>query len=197
MGCISTPQGKQFGLPGVRVALLYPNGTVKAAVDTDDEGTYRFADLEAGSYRVQFIDPTYQRRTEWWPDATRPSDGRTISLGRFGREVVDAELEAAPGQGIHGQVFVAGGWPIAGVTVWVFDRGDLVRGVQTDERGEFAMDGFAPGEYQVLFWDDEDDRFPPEWYRDASRRDSASPVVVVGGEDAVVRAQVDLWPEEP
>lgn len=178
-------------LADVRVVLLHRNGAPTAVTFTDDDGAYRFEGVPDATYLVQMIDDRYERRTEWWDDATVPSDARPLRVRPDELVVADAELEPAPGQGITGTVGVPGGWPIADVTVWLFHDGELVRGTRTDEDGRFELPALEPGVYQLLLWDDERDRFPAEWYLDGRSRADASSVLITEGRGAEVIAQVD------
>lgn len=176
---------------GVKVALLHRDGRAKAATYTDAAGRYRFPDVEDASYLVHFIDEEWELRSEWFGDATRPSLAKPIRV-RVGADVVaDADLAPAPPQGIRGQTFVPVGWPIADVSVWVFLDGELLRGVRSDADGRFELVGLEAGSYDLLFWDDDRDRFTPEWYRDASSRDTSTRVEVRAGEFTELVVQLD------
>jgi len=133
---------------------------------TDDRGIYRIYGLPAGRYRVSvgydqsegIIRESNRQRT-FHPDTTDESKAAIVELKEGGEaNNIDVRVGRSTNTySVSGRVIdLESGLPIAraGVTFALVrkDQGSSSHsfGVQTDDRGEFRLDGFPPGGYSVV-----------------------------------------------
>lgn len=153
---------------------------------TDDRGVYRVYGLPAGRYRVSVGQDAgsgslrlgarrYYRRT-FHPDATDEAQARVVEV-TAGGEAADVDItvgRAGRTYSATGRFVGTDGRPAPGVRVGYGAVGREQRsvgvwgaGVATNARGEFALEGLAPGAYAVFSLTDED--APAETYSDVVR----------------------------
>ncbi|MBX0356899.1 carboxypeptidase regulatory-like domain-containing protein [Halobacillus sp. Nhm2S1] len=121
------------------ISVYGDSGELFVLTQTDDEGRYRVAGLEPGTYTVVFSHPSFQSL----------SLGASISVGQT--TIVNADLDPVPG-GIEGFVFDAfDEVPISGAIVQLFPVESLVSiaVAVTDQDGFYFFEGVHPGEYIV------------------------------------------------
>lgn len=150
----SQPEGRSFQFP--------------QRILTDDRGVYRAYGLAPGRYRVSAgqdaeggavrmgASRRYYRRT-FYPDAAEESQGRVVEVTPGGEaEDVDITLgRAAKTYRAAGRFVGPDGRPAPGVS---FGYGRVEHegvnmfggGMLTNSRGEFQVDGLAPGRYAVF-----------------------------------------------
>lgn len=93
-GVVTEPGGSP--IPGVNV-VLYDDGSQIANAVTDADGSYRLLELEAGTYRVGFTDPTGDHLPEFFDDAAALATSDPVLVpARTFVTGVDAELAVAP-----------------------------------------------------------------------------------------------------
>lgn len=156
------------GIPGVTVRLLGANcTTVLATTTTDVNGDYRFNNLPAGTYGVEFVTPAGMVAS---PDNVGPDD---IDSDPVNGKVCNIELE--PGEtdlDIDAGFYATGsigdrvwndfnnngiqdpGEPgLPGVTVRLLDTecGSILATTTTDASGNYSFPGLAAGTYGVEF----------------------------------------------
>jgi protocatechuate 3,4-dioxygenase beta subunit len=137
---------------------------------TDDRGVYRIYGLAAGRYRVSVGHDTetglvrmgparrFYRRT-FHPDAVEESQARVVEVAAGGEATnVDITVgRAARTYSASGRFLGPDGQPAAGVTVGfgLIERGArnlgaIGGGSATNARGEFLLEGLAPGNYALF-----------------------------------------------
>jgi len=98
-------------------------------------------------------------------------DGAYLKTIRFaGKDVADAKLDLASGVGgdvemilspkgavIAGVVHSAGGDPMPGVMVQIYQGDEVVHQLETDTNGAFRLNGLAPGDYRAIAWEQIED----------------------------------------
>ena len=153
------------GVAGVTVRLLDGSGTVLATTVTAADGTYGFADLDPGQYRIEVLAPGFTfTSTDAGADDTVDSDvdglGQTALLtlaGSTDDDTIDAGiLPSTLGDlvwdDLNGNGVQDGGEPgISGVTVNLLDSGGVtIDTTTTDGSGAYSFPVGA-GSYQVEF----------------------------------------------
>ena len=163
------------GLAGVRVEAVetrYIRGRrvpVAARITaTNDIGEFRLSNLEPGAYqlRAQSRDAwdsddgkaTHIYATTFFPGVASADQAQNLTVAA-GQELGGLDIRLVPGREarVTGVVLDASGAPVVGLMV---NFGDITRtvggalqsqgsvgSVRTNERGEFAFDKLAPGEY--------------------------------------------------
>ena len=165
------------GLANVRVEAVetrYIRGrrvpVAARIVSTNDIGEFRVSNLEAGAYQLRA-----QSRELWdsddgkatnvyaatfFPGVASSDQAQNLTVAA-GQELGGLDIRLVPGRAarVTGVVQDASGAPVVGMVV---NLGDVTRGVggalqgqgsggsaRTNERGEFAFDKLAPGEYMA------------------------------------------------
>ena len=143
------------GRGGVSNSLTFTTAGPPRSVQTDETGSFEFAQLPPGSYRVQanpgptraeYLSVAYGSRDPMQP-------GRTVTLGEAQR-VEDLEIRLPRAAVITGRVTDDLGDPVSRAQVFVLQArsGQMNRtgpGAQSDDRGEFRIFGLTPGTYVV------------------------------------------------
>jgi len=142
---------------------------------TDEHGNYKFEGVRSGKFFVQAVARGYL--IEFWKEAAMLKDATPVEVPESGNvEKIDFTL--VPGGAIAGNVVsTAENKPIAGASIQIFARGQnapMLRGV-TGRDGKYRIDGLPSGEY-IVFASAEG--FNGLYYKDAERRDNATPVKV-------------------
>ena len=123
-------------------------------------GTYTFAGLATGTYRVQFSPCTAAdagTAPEWYPGVRLLKDAQTISVtdgtDTAGIDVSDLRLE--PGASMSGRLTDSTGAGIAGVCLndYVTGTHQNVGGTNTDANGDWTISGVATGSYLIDYSD--------------------------------------------
>jgi hypothetical protein len=155
---------------------------------TDDNGTYTFSAIDAGSYKVRF-DASYVNAysgqnyiSAWYSNKTSftAADQVTVTGGET-TPGINAQL-AAPGGEITGTVTddTATLSPIKNVSVYVYDTdGNNVGSGYTIDNGTYSVRGLSTGSYTLQFYPS--GNYVIEWYDNMPDRASATPVPVTAG----------------
>jgi hypothetical protein len=134
------------GVPGTKVRVLDRHSSVLEAV-TDSSGLYRSTGLADGDYRVEFSKDGYSDNTSM----TSPLQQVMLAGGYLHASGdVPARQDALlqPWGGLRGRVVDEDGKPAAKVRVRIEPAGETNE--RTDENGEFAFEGLAPGSYKLV-----------------------------------------------
>ena len=171
-----------MGVAGQTVQLLdfSDGGEVIAETVTDGDGNYTFEGLNAGEYRVRFLDEGFGNKVfvarDVGDDDTIDSDVTTIGDAGNGstntiildvgedRTDVDAGIECPSDAVISGRLFMdnnanavedAGDTGVAGQTVELVEamsaEAAVVATAETDADGYYQFDGLPAGVYRVRF----------------------------------------------
>jgi hypothetical protein len=145
--------GSSEAISGVSVTLAAPETKQQWTVATDGQGRFGFDGLPFGRYTLRvdregyFTSPEYQQL---------PRQIAAFTINTPQQQTFQVEL--VPGAIIAGRITDPEGLPLAGVGVSAlmlqyddgrraFNAGSLPK--MTDERGEFRLSWFPPGEYYV------------------------------------------------
>lgn len=168
-------------LAGVLVMVL--NGSTLDFVNsatTDSSGYYAVTGLPAGSYKVQFIDPSLTYDGIWYNgkhDGTA-ADAITFYGPALTTFTANAALTTGQTGGISGRV-TDGVNGIAGIRVGAFRASNMAyaAGAITDANGFFVIGGLTTDNYKVIFVGS-DAGFQDLWYNGAATPDAAASVSV-------------------
>ena len=111
-----TFDGRPAGISGAKVILFTTAGVPVAETSSSDDGSYFFAGLPDGAYKVQFngasnadgnITPFAQ--SEWWNNATSRATSSTVTIATAANVTgIDALLSDATGKVIEGTPAITG-----------------------------------------------------------------------------------------
>lgn len=145
-GSVTTTGGQP--LPAVAMTLAWQGAALPAGLDlerllpvasSEADGSYTFANLMPGSYRVRAAVEGMQR-------------GQSARLTvREGQECLAAPIALAVGYELRGLVLGPGDVPVAGAAVRIEDRGNprFREAVATDADGAFVATAVPPGPLRV------------------------------------------------
>ncbi len=154
-------------LQGVWVRLYDAEGREVAAVQTGEDGTFRFDDLEPGEYRIveetppEFFDGD-DAPGQVFGNGTTALDGNDAVMVRLGsgaslEDVVFCERSPASLEGYvyhdrnnDGEQQADREEPIAGVRIELVDEDGQVRVATTDAEGRFRFDRLPAGTYRLV-----------------------------------------------
>jgi hypothetical protein len=179
------------GLQGIAVDVYRWNGGDWDQVPggwwfTDEDGLYTVGGLEAGTYRVQFLDPDGDWAREYYDDVpgwTGPDD---VPVTAGFTTTADASL--APAGHIAGYVRDPGANPLQGIDVsaalflgeGLDNQWDWLGGGQSGEDGHFTIDGLPAGTYSLELHD-QNEVYTEEVYEDALNAGEGINIVVEAG----------------
>ena len=159
----------------------YAGGSATGTATTGADGTYTIANLPAGTYFVEFNDPTgtYAEQVYDGQAVGSSIDWVTVTAGTTTPHI-DAQL--ALGGKVSGTVTDGNGIPLPSMYVYVAFAGGagLIGGDSTNVNGSYTIGGLAPGSYNVYF-DDFSARYSPQWYDGQADQAGAAVVTVSGG----------------
>jgi hypothetical protein len=143
------------GIAGVAVELRTPADVVLATTTTASDGTYSFAQVITGTYKVRIVVPTGQTQTSANPaNIVAPDQGTTIANITFGTfDLVDLSgtvFHDADGDG----VFDSGESGVSGRTVYIDTNGNGVLeggevSTTTASNGSYTFTAVGPGTYKI------------------------------------------------
>ena len=185
-------QTNEQRLGGVTIQLFDDNGNLVDQMQTDAQGNYWFTGLEAGTYKLNEIQPSAfadGKDTLGQIDGVRVGDVANDMFSnidlRYGDQAVEynfGELRLASISGmVHGDVEgnctfepSDGDQPLAGVVLQLFNsQNEMIAETTTDENGEYRFDGLRPGTYTVR-------EVTPDGYLDGAERVGTIDGVAVG-----------------
>lgn len=154
-GTITVEDGASFALPSA-VSLLpigpFPAPPLNAKVDAKT-GRFHLIGLFPSDYRIGMLAPAGSYVKSIRAGAADFSSGVFNPTRAAGNLTIQI---AAARASLTGRVNNGTDKPAARLTVTVFPenhRPDLTKTMQTDERGQFAVNALAPGNYRVLAWE--------------------------------------------
>lgn len=179
--------GTSDPISGVQISLLAPHVIQRIQTVSDGEGRFSFDSVPVGRYTIQVAKEGY-----FTYPAGRPLPYPVTSV-EVGSQRNHLFIDLTPGAAIGGRVTDAQGRPLRGVRVSAMElqyrNGNPAFGVgpvpqPTDERGEFRLSWFAPGEYYVRaeVAGGQNDLARKSYYPGTLDPNVAVPLVIRGGE---------------
>lgn len=168
-------------LAGIEVYAEGQEGSGFGYGYTGPDGTYTITGLPTGSYTVEFYAGGSDYETQWYAD--EPTEAAADQLPLVAGENatgIDATLD--PDATLSGKVTAAGGGPLAGIEVFVEERGGgTFESATSNQEGEYTVEGIPAGEYTVEFYAGSLD-YENQWYADESTEAQADPLTLTTGE---------------
>lgn len=161
-GVVTGPDGTT-PMEGIIVGAYYWTGSDwqgAGSADTRADGSYLIGGLGAGTYRVQFIDGTYDYLFETYDNVPNLNSGADLVLA-VGATVSNIDASLMPASSISGTVTEPDGTtPIAAhvrLQHWNGAAWEPIDECWTGDGGEYLFRGLAAGTYRVEFADDPND----------------------------------------
>jgi len=145
--------GTSESLGGVEISLVGSGNSTRLRTTSDGQGRFFFENVPLGKYSIQASREGYFTYPLGRP-LPSPVAGVTVDSTRLQQVVIDI----VPGASIGGRITDAQGRPVPGVQVTAmklqYDEGRPAFGAgsiprTTDDRGEYRLFWFAPGEYYI------------------------------------------------
>jgi len=182
---------------GVEVSVFRLQGFGGRTATTGADGSYEVRDIRPGSHRVRFqpvedTRPARDYRDQYFDAVVDAADATAVAVER-GEATTGIDAALVPGASLAGSVTGVDGGPLAsiGVTVVDAETGDPAASyANTDDRGEWQVDGLAAGAYQILYTrppytaiaEVAPAGYTPTWAGGTSFREEAEVAVVEAGE---------------
>jgi hypothetical protein len=158
-GSILFEEGSTFPMPtalSLTPRSAFPATTIESTVD--ESGRFQLGRVLPLDYRLRLAAPVGSYIKSIKAGGQDFTSGVFNPLGVSGALTI--QIAAARGR-ITGRVNNGSDKPAAGLMVTIAaepHRPDLMKTAVSDERGEFAVDGLAPGSYELLAWERHDPR---------------------------------------
>jgi len=161
-GSISGRVTDASGTPLEGICVNAENGP---STQTDNAGSFVLSGLDAGSYRLQYVDcsPTPNYVSQWYLGHQDEGSADQVAVAD-GTDTPVQDVQLTAGVAVSGSVTDLNGTPIAGLSVNVnsTDPGGPSAGTQTDASGSYTAPLLPSGQYRVQF---SDAASPPAWAR--------------------------------
>ncbi|HCX8852567.1 TPA: carboxypeptidase regulatory-like domain-containing protein, partial [Staphylococcus aureus] len=153
------------GISGVTVTLKDENDKVLKTVTTDENGKYQFADLNNGTYKVEFETPSGYTPTSVTSgnDTEKDSNGLTTTgvIKDADNMTLDSGFYKTPKYSLGDYVWYDSNKDgkqdstekgIKDVKVTLLnEKGEVIGTTKTDENGKYCFDNLDSGKYKVIF----------------------------------------------
>jgi hypothetical protein len=151
---------------GVKVVLYndFPSWTIAAQTLTNPMGHYRLPVTIAGTYRVQFIDPTGTRQRTWFAGQPTYPSSTPITVAGGAAVTADQTMLASTSR-LLGRATNSSGTGVAGIQVSVYygSSSGFIEAATTGPSGYYTIKDLPPGTYYVRF-SDATNTYKPQWY---------------------------------
>jgi 5-hydroxyisourate hydrolase-like protein (transthyretin family) len=169
-GVVTGPNG-QTPLANVEVELERWTGDDWSWQDqtvTEQDGSYQFDGLPAGSYRIEFEDESGQYALEYYNNEVEFDLAENIVLAPE-QKVENINASLVLGSRINGKVTGPDGTPLSAVCVEVFrlqenGQWDWYEDTEANADGTYEIGGLPNGTYRVGFFDD-DEVYAVQFYK--------------------------------
>ena len=152
---------------------------------TDMDGRFSVLQLPEGSYVLYTSAANGPHLAEWYDDVQLQSEAAPIDLGA-GSDVSGLDVRLAPSASISGSVTNDSGEAIPYTPVRLYtveDPAATLATTYTDADGLYYFGGLSANSYLVRFVGNA--TYSAEWFDDAASAETATPIDVVVGENAV------------
>jgi uncharacterized repeat protein (TIGR02543 family) len=153
---------------------------VVLASTVTSSGSYRFAGLKAGNYRLAFSDPDGLYLPRFWPNASALATAETISL-TTGQLLVDCDATLSLAGSITGVVKTTSDAALPGTTVTLYSpAGVPLASTVTDANGNYLFAALNAGNY-LLGFAPADDAWIAQFAFNRDALTEADPITVIAG----------------
>ncbi|MBI5871455.1 MAG: carboxypeptidase regulatory-like domain-containing protein, partial [Actinobacteria bacterium] len=171
---------------------------------TNTNGEYQLGGMPAGSYKVYFSPQSWRLNAvpEWYNDKPDSASADLVVVtGGQTTAGIDAQLAS---NRISGRVTNEAGEPIEGIWVKIKSstnpNTNYSQRSQTNANGEYVITNLQPGDWKLVFTDENPDLFQhvpyaTEWYNDKTTWETADTIsLILGQEVSNVDAQLSRSP---
>jgi hypothetical protein len=172
-------------LAGVWAYLYDANNPSSGRGDqVSQDGSYQFAGLPAGSYKIQFSTGSSGALEQWYGGATTFTAAAPVEASN-GQELTLADTVLVKGASISGKVAAPAGVDLSAVWVYAYDADNgrpypASSSLQAD--GSYRLAGLTAGNYVVQFAGYNSGALD-RWYANGTSRETATPLPVAAGQD--------------
>ena len=182
--------GKVSSAPGVNLSgvwiYLYDSETMSWAggMQPSPDGSYQFAGLAAGSYKIQFSTGSSGALGQWYGGAVAASAATPVAVSSS-QDLTLPDTVLIKGATISGKVTAPAGVDLSAVSVYAYNsKGSLsypgYTNVQPD--GSYKLAGLPQGDYAISFSGYNSGALD-QWHANATSRESATVLPVASGQD--------------
>ncbi|WP_181038463.1 S-layer family protein [Arthrobacter sp. ZGTC131] len=182
-GKVTAPAG--INLSGVQ-AYLYTSDSYysfAASVDVAADGSYNFAGLAAGSYKVQFAAGTSGALDQWYGGLSH-SAATTVPVSDS-QDLALSDTPLVKGATISGNVTAPAGVNLSAVTARVYNADNFRASAVTAQvraDGTYRVTGLRAGNYKVQF-SGYDTGALTQWYASGTTMETATLLPLTAGQD--------------
>lgn len=145
---------------------------------TGTDGTYSFSSLAAGAYTVEFGLNGYLTQTWGGDNSALSSSPIIVTAG----QVTTKDITLVKAASISGKVTGSGTGGLSNVYVYAYDSTyNYVGGGDTDESGNYTIDGLSTGSYRLYFSGQAN--YLSQWWSGKSSFSEADYVAISAGQD--------------
>jgi hypothetical protein len=194
-----TKSGHSAAVAGATVELYGTLPYALATTHTTSKGTYTFAHLAAGKYKVRVDASNSPKATgwleRWYGGATRAGWAKTLTL-KSKTKVTKGNVALLRGATISGTATNSTAAAAKGIVVTAVTlAGTPVGSATTNTAGAYSVNGLPAGTYQVRFG--ASSRYATQWSGNAASQTTAAPITVAAGaislhHDAVLQRTGDI-----
>ncbi|MFE5835378.1 carboxypeptidase regulatory-like domain-containing protein, partial [Arthrobacter sp. NPDC056493] len=182
--------GKVTSAPGVNLSqvwvYLYDSETLSwaGAIQPAPDGSYEFAGLGAGSYKIQFSTGSSGALGQWYGGAATASTATPVAVSSS-QDLTLPDSVLIKGATISGKVTAPAGVDLTAVSVYAYDStSNLTYPVYTNVQadGSYKLAGLPQGNYVFLFSGYNSGALD-QWHANATSRETATVLPVAAGQD--------------
>ncbi len=191
-----TEDGSGDPVAGALVVAVSAAGVFTRGTVADGSGHFTLW-LPAGSYRIEFVDPSGRHRSEWFDDRSVDDLAHAVALAVDAAAPLTADAALAPtgaSGSIGGRVTESGtGTPVGGA--WVIAvrarDGAIVGGVATAADGTYVVDGLEARNYRLAAIDPSLRHTYDLFFDDKADFSSGDDIAVSAGTTTVIDPDLD------
>jgi hypothetical protein len=162
------------------------------AVSTNDDGAFTVSQLQAGIYRVEFVDIDEEYASEYNGNASTLAAAPNITVVSGRKSITNATL--LRGGTMSGTLHASNGDPLSGMDVTAYRlvngeletyglTSDFGQNDQSNSAGQYLIGGLPAGTFRLRFDDFEGEKYGTEYFDGSSTLEDADNIAVTAGQD--------------